>query len=73
MNELIKLLLANNVEMTILKDIQPRSNAIRVMFIYANYYFKRVIIDMDEIEAAKVPIETVLYSHLDRFLKDMCE
>ena len=71
MNELVKLLLEKNIEMTIMKDIRPGEQYLRVMFSYAYHFAKRVIIDMDDIEAANVPIETVLYSHLLEFLREL--
>ena len=71
MNELIKLLLENDVEMRISKEPMPNDVMImRVEFTWSNYH-KRVLIDAEEIEASRVPMETILYSHADRFMKEI--
>ena len=71
MNELIKLLLENDVEMDISKEPMPNDVMLMcVRFTWSNYH-KRVLIDAEGIEASRVPMETILYSHADIFVREI--
>ena len=71
MNELIKLLLENDIVMAIEKEPMPNDVMIMcVRFTWSNYH-KRVLIDAEVIEASRIPMETILYSHADRFMREI--